>query len=86
MFLTHPICQSAGTAEEQAQKKNLRAATRALVSVVSMYLMSKVLQVAVTFFETFASDELIMEANFGDFRPLYSYVNDAISILTLLSR
>ncbi|KAL7078099.1 hypothetical protein ACQ4LE_002569, partial [Meloidogyne hapla] len=67
--------------EDQTQKKNLRAATRALISVVSMYLMSKVLQVAVTFFETFASEELSDE----DIRPIYSYVNDVISILTLLS-
>ncbi|KAL3090553.1 hypothetical protein niasHS_005465 [Heterodera schachtii] len=72
-------------AEDNAQKKNLRAATRTLIAVVSMYLMSKVLQVAVTFFETFSTDEMIYEANYGPFRPLYSYVNDAISILTLLS-
>ncbi|KAL3099759.1 hypothetical protein niasHT_025281 [Heterodera trifolii] len=72
-------------AEDNAQKKNLRSATRTLIAVVSMYLMSKVLQVAVTFFETFSTDEMIYEANYGPFRPLYSYVNDAISILTLLS-
>ncbi|KAI3411037.1 hypothetical protein GPALN_003122 [Globodera pallida] len=72
-------------AEDNAQKKNLRAATRTLIAVVSMYLMSKVLQVAVTFFETFSTDEMIIAANYGPFRPLYSYVNDTISILTLLS-
>uniref|UniRef100_A0A914NSF3 G-protein coupled receptors family 1 profile domain-containing protein n=1 Tax=Meloidogyne incognita TaxID=6306 RepID=A0A914NSF3_MELIC len=67
--------------EDQTQKKNLRAATRALISVVSMYLMSKVLQVAVTFFETFSPERLTEE----EFRPIYSYANDIIPILTLLS-
>uniref|UniRef100_A0A914HF14 G-protein coupled receptors family 1 profile domain-containing protein n=1 Tax=Globodera rostochiensis TaxID=31243 RepID=A0A914HF14_GLORO len=72
-------------AEDNSQKQNLRAATRTLIAVVSMYLMSKVLQVAVTFFETFSTDEMIIAANYGPFRPLYSYVNDTIPILTLLS-
>ncbi|CAK5046989.1 unnamed protein product [Meloidogyne enterolobii] len=67
--------------EDQTQKKNLRAATRALISVVSMYLMSKVLQVAVTFFETFSPERLTED----EFRPIYSYANDIIPILTLLS-
>jgi len=47
-----------------------------------MYLMSKVLQVAVTFFETFSPERLTEE----EFRPIYSYANDIIPILTLLSR
>ncbi|KAF7629880.1 G_PROTEIN_RECEP_F1_2 domain-containing protein [Meloidogyne graminicola] len=69
------------TEDNQTQKKNLRAATRALISVVSMYLMSKVLQVVVTFFETFDSETISDEK----FRKIYSYANDVISILTLLS-
>ncbi|KAK5973180.1 hypothetical protein GCK32_003569 [Trichostrongylus colubriformis] len=66
----------------RAQRSNLRDATRALISVVSMYLMSQSLQVVLTFWETF--DRASLESE--DLNVVYSYLNDIVSILTLLSR
>ncbi|KAK6755951.1 hypothetical protein RB195_014376 [Necator americanus] len=65
----------------RAQRGNLRDATRALISVVSMYLMSQSLQVVLTFWETFDRESLEAEG----LNVVYSYLNDIVSILTLLS-
>ncbi|CAJ0589803.1 unnamed protein product [Cylicocyclus nassatus] len=56
-------------------------ATRALISIVSMYLMSQSLQVVLTFWETFDRESLESE----EMELVYSYLNDIVSILTLLS-
>ncbi|EPB72992.1 hypothetical protein ANCCEY_07913 [Ancylostoma ceylanicum] len=69
------------TAGPRAQRGNLRDATRALISVVSMYLMSQSLQVVLTFWETFDRESLEAEG----LNVVYSYLNDIVSILTLLS-
>ncbi|XGW02206.1 hypothetical protein V3C99_014336 [Haemonchus contortus] len=69
------------TPHGRAQRGNLRDATRALISVVSMYLMSQSLQVVLTFWETF--DRASLESE--DLNVVYSYLNDIVSILTLLS-
>ncbi|CAI4224828.1 unnamed protein product [Auanema sp. JU1783] len=61
-------------------RRSLRDATRALISIVSMYLMSQFPQVLLTFWETFDKESLVQLNEF------YSYLNDILSILTLLSR
>ncbi|KJH53412.1 hypothetical protein DICVIV_00350 [Dictyocaulus viviparus] len=66
----------------RSHRGSLRDATRALISVVSMYLMSQSLQVVLTFWETFDRDSLEAE---GKLNVIYSYLNDIVSILTLLS-
>uniref|UniRef100_A0A914UJE4 G-protein coupled receptors family 1 profile domain-containing protein n=1 Tax=Plectus sambesii TaxID=2011161 RepID=A0A914UJE4_9BILA len=58
----------------------LRDATRCLVSIVSMYLMSQSLQIVIIFWEVLHKDSLEKQ-----FTVFYSYANDAISIMTLLS-
>jgi hypothetical protein len=58
----------------------LQDATLALVSIVSMYLMSQTLQIIITFWEA-----LYRQSLENDFRIFYSYINDIISIMTLLS-
>lgn len=65
----------------RVQRGSLRDATRALISVVSMYLMSQSLQVVLTFWETFDRASLESES----LNIIYSYMNDIVSILTLLS-
>uniref|UniRef100_A0A914PMQ8 G-protein coupled receptors family 1 profile domain-containing protein n=1 Tax=Panagrolaimus davidi TaxID=227884 RepID=A0A914PMQ8_9BILA len=62
-------------------KKILRDATRALIALVSLYLMSQTLQVFTTFWEAFHRSSLE-----GDYSELYSYLNDVMSLMTLLSR
>ncbi|KAK6013326.1 hypothetical protein OSTOST_21389, partial [Ostertagia ostertagi] len=69
------------TPNARANRGNLRDATRALISIVSMYLMSQSLQVVLTFWETF--DRASLESE--DLNVVYSYLNDIVSILTLLS-
>ncbi|RCN29374.1 hypothetical protein ANCCAN_24869 [Ancylostoma caninum] len=59
-------------AGSRAQRGNLRDATRALISVVSMYLMSQSLQVVLTFWETFDRESLEAEG----LNVVYSYLND----------
>ncbi|VDN54483.1 unnamed protein product, partial [Dracunculus medinensis] len=59
---------------------NFQDATRALVSVVTMYLMSQSLQVVITFCEAFHKHSLE-----NDYYEYYSYINDLTSIMTLLS-
>ncbi|VDL79702.1 unnamed protein product [Nippostrongylus brasiliensis] len=59
----------------------IKDATRALISIVSMYLMSQSLQVVLTFWETFDRASLESEG----LNVIYSYMNDIVSILTLLS-
>ncbi|VDO83785.1 unnamed protein product [Haemonchus placei] len=65
----------------QSENSHFKDATRALISVVSMYLMSQSLQVVLTFWETF--DRASLESE--DLNVVYSYLNDIVSILTLLS-
>lgn len=60
--------------------KLFQDATRCLVSIVSMYLMSQSLQIVIIFWEVLHKDSLEKE-----FTVFYSYANDAISIMTLLS-
>uniref|UniRef100_A0A915CN43 G-protein coupled receptors family 1 profile domain-containing protein n=1 Tax=Ditylenchus dipsaci TaxID=166011 RepID=A0A915CN43_9BILA len=67
--------------EDHSNKKNLRDATRALTAIVSMYLMSQMLQVLIAFWEAFWKGTLENEFVI----PIYSYLNDLVSILTLLS-
>ncbi|WKY10134.1 hypothetical protein Q1695_002467 [Nippostrongylus brasiliensis] len=67
--------------DARAQRGSLRDATRALISIVSMYLMSQSLQVVLTFWETFDRASLESEG----LNVIYSYMNDIVSILTLLS-
>uniref|UniRef100_A0AC34FJD5 G-protein coupled receptors family 1 profile domain-containing protein n=1 Tax=Panagrolaimus sp. ES5 TaxID=591445 RepID=A0AC34FJD5_9BILA len=63
-----------------SNKKILRDATRALIALVSLYLMSQTLQVFTTFWEAFHRSSLE-----GDYSELYSYLNDIMSLMTLLS-
>uniref|UniRef100_A0A7E4ZQ52 G_PROTEIN_RECEP_F1_2 domain-containing protein n=1 Tax=Panagrellus redivivus TaxID=6233 RepID=A0A7E4ZQ52_PANRE len=60
-------------------KKILRDATRALSAVVSLYLISQTLQVFTTFWEAFDKNSL------EDHPDFYSYLNDVMSLMTLLS-
>ncbi|VDM40335.1 unnamed protein product [Toxocara canis] len=62
-------------------RATLRDATRVLISCVSMYLMSQSLQVLITFWEAIHKSSLEVELY-----EFYSYLNDAMSIMTLLSR
>ncbi|CAD6186998.1 unnamed protein product [Caenorhabditis auriculariae] len=68
------------TANPKTHRKNVRDATRALVSLVSMYILSQALQVLLTFWETI--DRSSLEDGFP---VMYSYLNDIVSIFTLLS-
>uniref|UniRef100_A0A914E1L1 G-protein coupled receptors family 1 profile domain-containing protein n=1 Tax=Acrobeloides nanus TaxID=290746 RepID=A0A914E1L1_9BILA len=68
-------------ASDQNNKKNLREATRVLIAVVSLYLISQSLQVVITFWEAFNKQALNEE-----YAELYSYLNDAMSIMTLVAR
>ncbi|KHN81155.1 hypothetical protein Tcan_03698 [Toxocara canis] len=61
-------------------RATLRDATRVLISCVSMYLMSQSLQVLITFWEAIHKSSLEVELY-----EFYSYLNDAMSIMTLLS-
>ncbi|PAV80372.1 hypothetical protein WR25_20652 isoform B [Diploscapter pachys] len=60
-------------------RRSVRDATRALISLVSMYLLSQTLQVILTTWETFFNHTL------DDHIDTYSYMNDFVSIACLLS-
>ena len=79
-------------ASDQINKKSLRVrpfasfkffkeATRVLIAVVSLYLISQSLQVFITFWEAFNKQMLDEE-----YAELYSYLNDSMSIMTLIAR
>ncbi|TKR70369.1 hypothetical protein L596_022405 [Steinernema carpocapsae] len=59
---------------------SVKDATRALISVITMYLLSQSLQVLITFWEAFHRESLEEE-----YAIYYSYLNDIMSILTLVS-
>lgn len=63
-------------------QKFAQDATRVLIAIISMYLMSQSLQVFVTFWEAIDRQSLESET----FIEFYAYCNDVVSILTLLSR
>ncbi|CAI5452026.1 unnamed protein product [Caenorhabditis angaria] len=65
--------------EVKSHRKNVRDATRALISLVSIYLLSQSLQVVLAFWETINRDSL------EDYPVIYSYLNDTCSIFTLLA-
>ncbi|CAD5223471.1 unnamed protein product [Bursaphelenchus okinawaensis] len=71
--------QKAMSINEKATKRNLRDATRALIAVVTLYIAAQFLQVIITFWEAFHRQSLE-----EDFQEFYSYVNDIMSIMTLL--
>ncbi|KAF8381132.1 hypothetical protein PRIPAC_70274 [Pristionchus pacificus] len=60
-------------------RSSLRDATRALISLVTTYLISQTLQVIMTFWETF--DRTTLEQNF----VLYSYLNDIVSFMPMIA-
>jgi hypothetical protein len=66
-------------ADERSNKRILRDATRTLVAVVSLYIASQSLQVIITFWEAFHRHSLETQ-----FVEIYSYLNDTVSIMTLL--
>ncbi|GMT10586.1 hypothetical protein PFISCL1PPCAC_1883, partial [Pristionchus fissidentatus] len=60
-------------------RSSLRDATRALISLVTTYLISQTLQVILTFWETF--DKGTLEDNV----VLYSYLNDVMSFMPMIA-
>ncbi|CAB3399005.1 unnamed protein product [Caenorhabditis bovis] len=74
------VVSNGRNANLKTNRRNVRDATRALISLVSMYLLSQSLQVLLTFWETINRDSLEQ-----GFPVMYSYLNDIVSIFTLLS-
>ncbi|GMS80072.1 hypothetical protein PENTCL1PPCAC_2247 [Pristionchus entomophagus] len=61
-------------------RSSLRDATRALISLVTTYLISQTLQVIMTFWETL--DKKTLE---DDYYVLYSYLNDVMSFMPMIA-
>ncbi|GMR59009.1 hypothetical protein PMAYCL1PPCAC_29204, partial [Pristionchus mayeri] len=61
-------------------RSSLRDATRALISLVTTYLISQTLQVIMTFWETL--DKKSLEE---DYYVLYSYLNDVMSFMPMIA-
>uniref|UniRef100_A0A1I7ZEH2 G_PROTEIN_RECEP_F1_2 domain-containing protein n=1 Tax=Steinernema glaseri TaxID=37863 RepID=A0A1I7ZEH2_9BILA len=77
----HRKCSmKAGPMSVENSRGSLKDATRALISVITMYLLSQFLQVFITFWEAFHKQSLEL-----DFQELYSYLNDIMSIMTLIT-
>ncbi|KAK0409524.1 hypothetical protein QR680_004596 [Steinernema hermaphroditum] len=77
----HRKCSmKAGPMNVENSRGSLKDATRALVSVITMYLLAQFLQVFTTFWEAFHKQSLEEE-----FAELYSYLNDIMSIMTLIT-
>ncbi|CAA99792.2 G-protein coupled receptors family 1 profile domain-containing protein [Caenorhabditis elegans] len=64
----------------KSHRRNVKDATRALISLVSIYLLSQSLQVFLTVWETINRSSLE-----DGFPTMYSYLNDIVSIFTLLA-
>uniref|UniRef100_A0A8R1HJ38 G_PROTEIN_RECEP_F1_2 domain-containing protein n=2 Tax=Caenorhabditis japonica TaxID=281687 RepID=A0A8R1HJ38_CAEJA len=64
----------------KTHRRNVKDATRALISLVSIYLLSQSLQVFLTVWETINRSSLE-----DGFPIIYSYLNDIVSIFTLLA-
>ena len=64
-----------------AQWDNFQDATRALIALVSLYIVGQTLQVTITVWEALSKAEL--ERNYAE---MYSYINDMMSLAVLISR
>ncbi|KAI6185272.1 G-PROTEIN-RECEP-F1-2 domain-containing protein [Aphelenchoides besseyi] len=70
---------SSMTVNERANKRVVRDATRALIAMLSLFLIAQLLQVIITIWEYVHRESL------DELFEFYSYANDIISILALLS-
>ncbi|KAE9551956.1 hypothetical protein FO519_004832 [Halicephalobus sp. NKZ332] len=66
--------------EQNNNKSNLKDATRALIALVSLYIVGQTLQVTITVWEFWSKPEL--EHNYAE---VYSYINDIMSLAVLIS-
>uniref|UniRef100_A0AC34QJG4 G-protein coupled receptors family 1 profile domain-containing protein n=1 Tax=Panagrolaimus sp. JU765 TaxID=591449 RepID=A0AC34QJG4_9BILA len=73
-------CSIDVNAKDVNNKMILRDATRALLALVSLYLMGQTLQVFITVWE--ALNKSALEAEFAE---LYSYINDIMTLMVLIS-
>ncbi|EFP05982.1 hypothetical protein CRE_04917 [Caenorhabditis remanei] len=74
------VVSNGKTVNLKSHRRNVKDATRALISLVSIYLLSQSLQVFLTVWETINRSSLE-----DGFPTMYSYLNDIVSIFTLLA-
>ncbi|CAO4380744.1 unnamed protein product [Caenorhabditis nigoni] len=74
------VVSNGKTVNLKSHRRNVKDATRALISLVSIYLLSQSLQVFLTVWETINRSSLE-----DGFPVMYSYLNDIVSIFTLLA-
>jgi len=80
LILMNVIIIRALKKEQDNNKNNVKDATRALIALVSLYIVGQTLQVTITVWEAFSKAELE-----GNYAEMYSYINDMMSLAVLIS-